>query len=272
MVIFVAVAGVSCCGLGGGVAAAVGIAGRGEGALWAVVLVYVIVLPLMIALYAIQQAVTMELVRARARGSTPTIDGAIRRGLARTPALVAHTLLRGIVEVSAGALVFAIVGTAAISLRLALHHDGSDDPFERSLYVAAALVGYLGMIVVAIALRARYGLGYPAIIDGTGPYDAFRRSIDLLAGRRWQFIRFRLAMLATWVGAYVVCMTPTIVSSLLPDGGTARIATTLVGAVLVFGFYALAYALAVFDAAAEMGFYLRVTRGFDGAELARTFE
>jgi hypothetical protein len=95
-------------------------------------------------------------------------------------------------------------------------------------------------------------------------------SVRLLRGRRWQFVRYRLAVLAAWVLGYATCMGPFLLASATSSGAPNPIAT-LVMLPLMLGFYGVILALFVLDAAIEASFHARVTRPMDLAAVAETF-
>ncbi len=267
---------VSCCGCGilaAGIGAAIGGTGGGvqdptaPNTILLVLLVYAVLLPLMFAIYAAHQSVTMTLTRARLRGTPMTMGEGIAAGIKRAPALAMHLIVRTIVEaVPIGglyAVAFAVVAAAGVMDVEALRNAGP------GLWAFVGVI-YVLVIVLAFGARAFVGLGFPAVVAGSGPIAALGESVRLLRGRRWQFIRYRLVVLAAWVLGYATCMGPFFLASAASPGSPNPL-VALVTLPLVLGFYGLMLVFFVLDAAIEASFHVRVTRPMDVAAIAETF-
>jgi len=109
------------------------------------------------------------------------------------------------------------------------------------------------------------------VVAGSGPWASFGESVRLLKGRRWQFIRKRLAMWAAWMVGYAVCMGPFFASS-YASAGRPNPAASLALLPLMLGFYGVMLFLIVIDAALEAAYHVRVTRPLDATALAATFD
>lgn len=272
--IWIAVALTSCCGsifvmglFGGFVGATVGARPEAADTLSMVLVIYAVLIPLMLGLYALHQAVAMEITRARGRGTPVTMRDAIERGLRRAPALAWHIALRMVFEGVPMVLLYAGGALVAFgSLDFATGHIGPLGPFQW----AVLGVTYVLVLVLSFGYRGYYGLCYPCIVDGTGSFDAFARSRSLLSGRRWQCVGLRLLVMLLWLVAYGTCTGPYLVASLGDAGPDPQMIMATLP--LVLGFYALAYALLLFDAVLEASFYVRVTKPTDTEAIARTFE
>jgi hypothetical protein len=273
--VWIAVAGTCCCGtvvLAGVAGAALGVATHSDtstppgGAIMTMLIgLYAVMIPAMLLLYALHQSVAMEITRARLRGTPTTMRAAIEQGSKRTPALTGHMVLRTLFEgtpfVVVYALVFGVLWATTDVATAGFRHLGP------VVWTALAFV-YVALIVAAFAYRGFYGLAFPCIVDGAGPYAAFAASRALLAGRRWQFIRLRLAVLAGWFVAYGVCMGPYFALTLSgpPDPRAALITLPL-----MLAFYGVMYLLILIDAVLEAAFHVRVTKRPDAGEIAKTF-
>lgn len=272
--IWIAVALTSCCGsifvmglLGGLVGATLGTRLEAADTMSMVLVIYAVLIPLMVGLYALHQTVAMEITRARGRGAPVTMREAIQRGLRRAPALGGHLALRAVFEgvpmillYAGGALVaFGSLDFAAVNVR-------SLGPFQWAVLGGV----YVVVMVLSFGYRGYYGLCYPCIVDGTGPFDAFARSRALLAGRRWQCVGMRLFVMLLWLVGYCLCTGPYFVATMGGEGpDTEMMMATLP---FVLGFYAVAYVILLFDAVLEASFYVRVTKPTDTQAIARTFE
>lgn len=231
-------------------------------------LVYLVLLPLMLALYALHQSVTMTLTHAFCRGTPMSMRAAIEQGLRRTPALVAHLLLRTFVEgvpiLLVYALCFGIVWGGMGVHASEMMHGGAGVGI-------VFVLGYVVVLAFALGVRGFLGLGFASVVDGIGPVAAFGHSVRLLRGRRWQFIRKRLAVLAAWMIAYMTCAGPFFAASFATQGHPNP-TLTLLTLPFLLGFYGVMLLLVVADAALEASYHARVTRPLDAAALAATFD
>ncbi len=277
--IWVAVAMVSCCGFTivlGVISAVLGITSGGGGperltSMGAMIaVVYAVLIPAMLGLYALHQTVTMTLVHGRARGTPVSLRDAVTWGLRRTPALVGHMLLRFFVE---GTAIVGIYLSALAVVWLTAEDTPSLDHLSSLGPLAWIVIGiaYVAVIVVGFGFRVFLGLAFPMIVQGGTALAAFGGSTALLRGRRWQFLRFRLVVLATWIGSYSVCVAPWLLTAIGSEGRPNPI-VAIVTLVLVLGFYGVALLLFVLDAGLEAAFHERLTRPMNAAQVARTFE
>jgi len=275
--IWIALALTTCCGtsvLIGGIGAVAGVSSAASGGrpsmstlMPLVALVYLIVIPVMLALYAMQQAVVMDIVRARGRGSPTTMRQAIEHGVSRVPALLGHMALRLVFEGVPLVVVYAIVAGVVFASAGEMG-PGMLARVSPVVWVLVAIV-YVLLIVAAFAYRAFYGLAFPCIVDGAGPYAAFGASRALLAGRRMQFVGFRVTVTAVLLLSQCVCMGPYFVATYTHPGDPSAALVTLP---LLLGFYAVLYFILVLDGMMEAAFHVRVTRGRSVNEIAKTFE
>lgn len=244
------------------------------------VLVYGVMLLFMLFAMAFHHGFTLDASTKDIRGIHTDLSTSIQGAGERLPAHTGFVLIRMLVDMLPSCLigcVFAmIIGAGAQGLDPARF--GSDPSAIFRLmgeFIVAFAVAYLLILIWIIVVRGFFGLAAATIqVEGLGPIAAMKRSVELLSGRRLQFIALRVLWAIAAFLIYLLLYAPMFAVIFLAggDSGQPNPAIMLILFPYMIAFYFAMFLLYSFDSVLEAAYYARTSPSGGGqADVAQVF-
>jgi len=223
-----------------------------------VAILYLVMLTVFLIAFALHHAFTLEVTGSDLRGELPTFAVAFRRAGGLLHRHVGAAIIRVLIDFSTLCVTGGIVAVVAASRSTPDDAADSVAALAGEFAIVFVLV-YVAQIVWVCGVRGFLGLTAVAVqLEGRGVFDAIRRSIDLLYGRRLQFIGLRIVWGLSVLAIIVVAYLPMIGLMLVGHDGTGATVFAVLLIPYTLAFYALILMLYSFDSALEAAYHARV--------------